>query len=118
MHEGHGSDAAPGAVTTTLRLTQTLARGSADDFPAVFADPACAALGLSRTWFLGLFSGALPPYRRAAPTAGRLIDTYGDRDALADAAPGGVPSTMVSLSPVFSSRIWPSGAEGSPARRR
>ena len=72
-----------GVVTTTLGLTQTLAWGSTYYLPAVFADPVCEALGLSRAWFFGIFSGALLLSGLVGPTAGRLIDTYGGRDVLA-----------------------------------
>ncbi|EHM02460.1 transporter, major facilitator family protein [Acetobacteraceae bacterium AT-5844] len=72
-----------GIVTTTLGLTQTLAWGSTYYLPAVFADPVCDALGLSRAWFFGIFSGALLLSGLVGPAAGRLIDTYGGRDVLA-----------------------------------
>ncbi|WP_426954191.1 MFS transporter [Muricoccus radiodurans] len=72
-----------GVVTTTLGITQTLAWGSTYYLPAVFADPVCEALGLSRAWFFGIFSGALLLSGLVGPTAGRLIDTYGGRDVLA-----------------------------------
>lgn len=72
-----------GVVTTTLGITQTLAWGSTYYLPAVFADPICEALGLSRAWFFGIFSGALLLSGLVGPTAGRLIDTYGGRDVLA-----------------------------------
>ncbi|MFC7739216.1 MFS transporter [Roseomonas sp. GCM10028921] len=73
----------PGVVTTTLGITQTLAWGSTYYLPAVFADPVCEALDLSRTLFFGLLSGALLLSGLVGPTAGRLIDTYGGRDVLA-----------------------------------
>jgi len=72
-----------GVVTTTLGITQTLAWGSTYYLPAVFADPVCEALGLSRAWFFGIFSGALLLSGLVGPTAGRLIDTHGGRDVLA-----------------------------------
>ncbi len=72
-----------GVVTATLGLTQTLAWGSTYYLPAVFADPVCEALGLSRAWFFGIFSGALLLSGLVGPMAGRLIDTYGGRDVLA-----------------------------------
>ncbi|WP_043363241.1 MFS transporter [Belnapia sp. F-4-1] len=72
-----------GVVTTTLGVTQTLAWGSTYYLPAVFADPVCEALGLSRAWFFGIFSGALLLSGLVGPTAGRLIDAYGGRDVLA-----------------------------------
>ncbi|WP_043840205.1 MFS transporter [Muricoccus aerilatus] len=72
-----------GVVITTLGITQTLAWGSTYYLPAVFADPVCEALGLSRAWFFGIFSGALLLSGLVGPTAGRLIDTYGGRDVLA-----------------------------------
>nr|WP_241749681.1 MFS transporter [Pseudoroseomonas aerophila] len=72
-----------GVVTTTLGITQTLAWGSTYYLPAVFADPICEALDLSRAWFFGIFSGALLLSGLVGPTAGRLIDTYGGRDVLA-----------------------------------
>ena len=72
-----------GVVTTTLGITQTLAWGSTYYLPAVFADPVCEALGLSRSWFFAIFSGALLLSGLVGPTAGRLIDTYGGRDVLA-----------------------------------
>ncbi|MCG7351886.1 MFS transporter [Roseomonas sp. NAR14] len=72
-----------GVVTTTLGITQTLAWASTYYLPAVFADPVCEALGLSRALFFGIFSGALLLSGLVGPTAGRLIDTYGGRDVLA-----------------------------------
>jgi MFS family permease len=72
-----------GVVTTTLGITQTLAWGSTYYLPAVFADPICEALDLSRAWFFGIFSGALLLSGLVGPTAGRLIDTYGGRGVLA-----------------------------------
>nr|WP_277819313.1 MFS transporter [Pseudoroseomonas vastitatis] len=72
-----------GRVTVTLGITQTLAWGSTYYLPAVFADPVCEALGLSRAWFFGIFSGALLLSGLVGPAAGRLIDTYGGRDVLA-----------------------------------
>lgn len=70
-------------MTTTLGFTQTLAWGSTYYLPAVFADPVCEALGLSRTLFFGIFSGALLLSGLVGPLAGRLIDTHGGRDVLA-----------------------------------
>ena len=72
-----------GVVTATLGITQTLAWASTYYLPAVFADPVCESLGLSRAWFFGTFSGALLLSGLAGPTAGRLIDAYGGRDVLA-----------------------------------
>jgi MFS family permease len=72
-----------GVVTTTLGITQTLAWGSTYYLPAIFADPVCETLSLSRAWFFGIFSGALLLSGMVGPTAGRIIDTYGGRDVLA-----------------------------------
>ena len=81
--KGQGLAQRRGVVTTTLGITQTLAWGSTYYLPAVFADPVCEAIGLSRAWFFGIFSGALLLSGLVGPTAGRLIDTYGGRDVLA-----------------------------------
>ncbi|MCR0982340.1 MFS transporter [Roseomonas populi] len=72
-----------GLVTTALGITQTLAWGSTYYLPAVFADPVCEALGMPRTLFFGIFSGALLLSGLVGPAAGRLIDAYGGRDVLA-----------------------------------
>ncbi|WP_338664368.1 MFS transporter [Pararoseomonas sp. SCSIO 73927] len=71
-----------GVVTTTLGITQTLAWGSTYYLPAVFADPVSEALGVSRTLFFGIFSGALLLSGLVGPVAGRLIDSRGGRDVL------------------------------------
>jgi MFS family permease len=69
-------------VVSTLGITQTLAWGSTYYLTAVFADPISEALGLSRTWFFGIFSGALLLSGLLGPVAGRIIDRYGGRDVL------------------------------------
>ena len=72
-----------GVVVPALGITQTLAWGSTYYLPAVFADPVCASLNLSRTWFFGAFSAALLLSGLLGPLAGRLIDRRGGRDVLA-----------------------------------
>ncbi len=69
-------------VVSTLGITQTLAWGSTYYLPAVFADPMADTLHLSRTWFFGIFSGALLLSGLLGPLAGRMIDRYGGRDIL------------------------------------
>jgi MFS family permease len=69
-------------VVSTLGITQTLAWGSTYYLPAVFADPMADTLHLSRTWFFGIFSGALLLSGLLGPLAGRMIDRYGGRDVL------------------------------------
>ena len=70
-------------VVSTLGITQTLAWASTYYLPAVFADPIAADLHLSRTWFFGIFSGALLLSGLLGPLAGRMIDRFGGRDVLA-----------------------------------
>ena len=72
-----------GLVVCTLGITQTLAWASSYYLPAVFADPVAADLHLSRTWFFGIFSGALLLSGLLGPLAGRIIDRRGGRDVLA-----------------------------------
>lgn len=72
-----------GLVVSILGITQTLAWGSTYYLPAVFADPVCEALGISRAWFFGCFSAALLLSGLVGPLAGRLIDRHGGRDVLA-----------------------------------
>lgn len=69
-------------VTSTLGITQTLAWGSTYYLPAVFAEPVCEGLGVSRTLFFGAFSAALLLSGLLGPVAGRVIDRYGGRDVL------------------------------------
>ncbi len=70
-------------VVSTLGITQTLAWASTYYLPAVLADPIAADLHLSRTWFFGIFSGALLLSGLLGPLAGRMIDRRGGRDVLA-----------------------------------
>ena len=72
-----------GTVVSALGIAQTLAWGSTYYLPAVFADPVCASLHLSRTWFFGAFSAALLLSGLLGPWAGRVIDRHGGRDVLA-----------------------------------
>ena len=72
-----------GVVIATLGVTQTLAWASTYYLPAVFADPVCAELHISRAWFFGIFSAALLLSGLLGPLAGRVIDRYGGRDVLA-----------------------------------
>ena len=69
-------------VVLTLGITQSLAWASTYYLPAVFADPVCADLHVSRTWFFGVFSAALLLSGLFGPVAGRMIDRYGGRDVL------------------------------------
>ncbi len=72
-----------GVVVSALGIAQTLAWGSTYYLPAVFADPVCASLHLSRTWFFGAFSAALLLSGLLGPLAGQVIDRRGGRDVLA-----------------------------------
>jgi MFS family permease len=47
------------------------------------ADPICASLHLTRSWFFGIFSAALLLSGLLGPLAGRMIDRHGGRDVLA-----------------------------------
>lgn len=80
------SDRAPGPsrtrVVVALGTTQTLAWASTYYLTAIFADPVCRDLHLSRTWFFGIFSGSLLLSGLLGPLAGRMIDRYGGRDIL------------------------------------
>lgn len=71
-----------GVVVSTLGITQTLSWGSTYYLPAVFADPIAAELHLSKTWFFGIFSGALLLSGLLGPLAGRTIDRHGGRGVL------------------------------------
>ncbi len=70
-------------VVSTLGITQMLAWGSTYYLPAVFADPICESLHLSRSWFFGIFSASLLLSGLLGPLAGRMIDRHGGRDVLA-----------------------------------
>ena len=71
-----------GVIVSTLGITQTLAWGSTYYLPAVFADPVSGELGLARSWFFGIFSGALLLSGLLGPLAGRMIDRHGGRAIL------------------------------------
>jgi MFS family permease len=83
MADPMGFRARRSVVVTTLGVTQTLAWGSTYYLPAVMADPVCEGLHLSRSWFFGIFSGALLLSGLLGPLAGRMIDRHGGRDVLA-----------------------------------
>lgn len=70
------------SVVAALGTTQTLAWASTYYLTAVFADPVCLDLHLSRTWFFGIFSGSLLLSGLLGPLAGRMIDRHGGRDVL------------------------------------
>ncbi len=70
-------------MVSTLGLTQTLSWGSSYYLTAVFADPISADLDVSKTWFFGVFSGALLLSGLLGPLAGRTIDLHGGRSVLA-----------------------------------
>ncbi len=70
-------------VVSALGVTQTLAWASSYYLSAVFADPVCAELHLSRTWFFAAVSAALLLSGLLGPLAGRMIDRRGGRDVLA-----------------------------------
>ena len=70
-------------VVGALGIAQTLAWGSSYYLPAILADPIAHGLGLSRTMFFGLFSGALLLSAVLGPTVGRAIDNHGGRGILA-----------------------------------
>ena len=70
-------------VVGALGTAQTLAWGSSYYLPAILADPIAHGLGLSRTMFFGLFSGALLLSAVLGPTVGRAIDNHGGRGILA-----------------------------------
>lgn len=69
-------------VVSALGTTQTLAWASSYYVPAVFADPICDDLHLSKTWFFAMFSVALLVSGLLGPLAGRMIDRSGGRDVL------------------------------------
>src|SRR5258705_12090316 len=64
-------------VVGALGTAQTLAWGSSYYLPAILADPIAHGLGLSRTMFFGLFSGALLLSAVLGPAVGRAIDNHG-----------------------------------------
>jgi MFS family permease len=70
-------------VVGALGTAQTLAWGSSYYLPAILADPIAHGLGLSRTMFFGLFSGALLLSAVLGPAVGRAIDNHGGRGILA-----------------------------------
>ena len=70
-------------VVSTLGITQTLAWGSSYYLTAVFADPIATDLGLSKTWFFGVYSASLLLSGLLGPIAGRMIDLRGGRYVLA-----------------------------------
>src|SRR5258707_15144608 len=70
-------------VVGALGTAQTLAWGSSYYLPAILADPIAHGLGLSRTMFFGLFSGALLLSAVLGPSVGRAIDNRGGRGVLA-----------------------------------
>ena len=72
-----------GVVVCTLGITQTLSWASSFYLTAVFADPVCAGLGVSRGWFFAVVSAALLLSGLVGPLAGRMIDRHGGRDVLA-----------------------------------
>ncbi len=72
-----------GIVVSTLGITQTLSWGSSYYLTAVFADPIATSLHVSKTWFFGVFSGALLLSGLLGPLAGRMIDRHGGRDVIA-----------------------------------
>ena len=70
-------------VVSTLGITQTLSWASTYYLPAVLADPISEGLGISRSWFFGVFSASLLLSGLFGPMAGRMIDRHGGRDVLA-----------------------------------
>ena len=69
-------------VVSTLGITQTLSWASSYYLTAVFADPICADLHVSKTWFFGAVSAALLLSGLMGPLAGRAIDKRGGRGVL------------------------------------
>ena len=69
-------------VVSTLGITQTLSWASSYYLTAVFADPICADLHVSKTWFFGAVSAALLLSGLLGPLAGRAIDKRGGRGVL------------------------------------
>lgn len=107
------SDRAPGSsrtrVVVALGTTQTLAWASTYYLTAVFADPVCRDLQMSRTWFFGIFSGSLLLSGLLGPLAGRMIDRYGGRDILVATSlvfPAGLGLLAVSSGPMTLALAW------------
>ena len=69
-------------VVSSLGVTQTLSWASSYYLTAVFADPICADLHVSKTWFFGAVSAALLLSGLLGPLAGRTIDRRGGRGVL------------------------------------
>src|SRR4051812_32596224 len=65
-----------------LGFTQTIAWASSTYLIAILARPISDELGLAASTVFGAFSVALVAMAVTAPTAGRLIDTYGGRGVL------------------------------------
>jgi hypothetical protein len=70
-------------VIIALGTTQTLAWASSYYLPAILADPIAKSLGVSSTWFFGVFSAALIISALLGPRVGRQIDAVGGRGVLA-----------------------------------
>lgn len=107
------SGRAPGSsrirVVVALGTTQTLAWASTYYLTAVFADPVCLDLHLSRTWFFGVFSGSLLLSGLLGPLAGRMIDRYGGRDILVSTSvvfAAGLGLLAVATGPVSLALAW------------
>lgn len=92
-----------------LGTTQTLAWASTYYLTAIFADPVCRDLHLSRTWFFGIFSGSLLLSGLLGPIAGRMIDRYGGRDILVSTSvvfAAGLGLLAVATGPVSLALAW------------
>jgi len=70
-------------VVATLGVTQTLSWGSSYYLTAVFADPVSTGLGMPKSWYFAMVSGALLLSGLLGPWAGRMIDERGGRGVLA-----------------------------------
>lgn len=70
-------------IVVVLGSTQTLAWAASYYLPAILADPIAADLGISTTWFFGLFSVAMLLAAMLGPRVGRTIDRFGGREVLA-----------------------------------
>ena len=70
-------------VILVLGMAQTLAWASSYYLPAVLADRIAEELGMSSTWFFGVFSASLVVAAMVGPRIGRTVDVIGGREVLA-----------------------------------
>ena len=70
-------------VILVLGMAQTLAWASSYYLPAILADRIAEELGMSSTWFFGVFSASLVVAAMVGPRIGRTVDAIGGREVLA-----------------------------------